>query len=254
MKKLLLASLLVSGPTLAAGSGVVGSTADIPASHHADDSSGWQVSLGAGAVNAPEFDGVDDTETNAVPLIKVNYNHRFYIEFNKIGWWAWKPDDTGFSLGLVAQSRKGYDKGDGPIPNFEVDDTALAGIRARWINGRFAIHGAVLGSSESDSGGEAHITASYTFIASPKGTLSAMVQAETLSEDAVDYFYYAETDAGADSATNLSLGVIGTYNFSKKWTMIGGVKVTSLDDPISDAPGVTEDSSTKAVLGLMYNF
>ncbi len=253
MKKLLLASLLtVSGAAFAGGSGVVGSVSDVPA-HDASTESGWNASVGLGVVNAPTFAGVDDTESTAVPLINVSYNDTFYFEYNKLGAWLWKPDNTGFRIGVVVQPRKGYDKGDGPL-NREIDDTALAGVRMRWQSGKFGIDASLLGSSEEDSGGEVHITAKYTFLASTKGSLTAMVKLESMSEDAVDYFYYASTDSGADSATNASIGVIGTYNLTPKWMLIGGVLATSYDDSITDAPGVTEDTGTTALIGATYKF
>lgn len=253
MKKLLAASLLLVSGSALAGSGVAGSVSQVPG-QYAPKQSGWHVQLGAAALNAPEFPGMDDTETTAVPLLNVSYNDTFYFEFNKLGVWLWKPEDTGFRIGLVAQSRKGYDKGDGPIPNNDVDDTALAGVRAKWKSGKFVIEGSVLGSSESDSGGEAHIQARYTFLASQTGTLTGFVRFEALSEDAVDYFYYDERDANIDNATNSSVGVIGTYNINSKWTILGAVMATSYGDSISDAPGVTEDSGTAALLGATYTF
>ncbi|KGJ96035.1 MipA/OmpV family protein [Thalassotalea sp. ND16A] len=258
MKKLLLASLLtVSGAAFAGGSGVVGSVSDVP-DHDASSESGWNASIGLGVVNAPTFAGVDDTESTGVPLINVSYNDTFYFEYNKLGAWVWKPDDTGFRIGVVVQPRKGYDKGDGPIEGREIDDTGLAGVRMKWQSGKFGIDASLLGSSEEDSGGEVHITAKYTFLASAKGSLTAMVKLESMSEDAVDYFYYSggvDTEGfSPDSATNASVGVIGTYNLTPRWMLIGAVKATSYDDSISDAPGVTEDSGTTALVGATYKF
>ncbi|WNC70513.1 MipA/OmpV family protein [Thalassotalea psychrophila] len=256
MKKLLVTSLLLASTSAVAGSGVAGSVSDVPDTP-SEATSGWNASVGLGVVNAPTFAGVDETESTAVPLINVNYNDTFYFEYNKLGWWAWKPQDTGFRVGLVAQSRKGYDKGDGPLDR-EIDDTGLAGLRVKWQSGMFGIDASILGSSEEDSGGEMHITAKYTFLASAKGTLTAMVKAEALSEDAVDYFYYSgafDSDAFTpDSATNVSVGLVGTYNIAPKWTLIGAVLATSYGDSISDAPGVTEDSGTTALLGATYKF
>ncbi|WOH38393.1 MipA/OmpV family protein [Thalassotalea fonticola] len=265
MKKLLVTSLLLASTSaMAGGSGVAGSVSDVPDTP-TEAKSGWKASVGLGVVNAPTFAGVDDTESTGVPLINVSYNDTFYFEYNKLGWWAWKPQDTGFRVGLVAQSRKGYDRGDGPWIEHEVDDTGLAGVRAQWKSGMFKLDASLLASSEEDSGGEMHITASYTFLASAKGTLTGMVKAESLSEDSVNYFYYGANAnsgdplfSGGESTTNVSVGLIGTYNIAPQWTLIGAVLATSYGDAISDAPtnrgtGM-EDSGTTALVGATYTF
>ena len=262
MKKLLLASLLcASGTAMAAGSGVAGSVSDIPDTPQ-EASSGWKVALGLGAVSAQTFAGVDETETNGVPLINISYDDTYYFEYNKLGAWLWKPDNSGFRVGLVAQSRKGYDRGDGPWAAHEVDDTGLFGVRAKWQSGMFGVDASILGSSEEDSGGEMTVTAKYTFIASAKGTLTAMAKFESLSEDAVNYFYYGANVnggtplvSGGESTTNVSLGVVGTYNIAPQWTLVGAVLATSSCDAIADVPtNRMTDSGTTALIGATYTF
>ncbi len=252
MKRLTVATVFFVSGSAFAGSGVVGNIGDVSAPS-GDAAGGWKVQLGVGAINAQTFPGVDDTETNGVPLINVSYNDTFYFEFNKLGAWLWKPENTGFRIGLVATPRKGYDKGDGPNPLLEVDDTALAGIRAKWKSGMFSLNASLLGSSEDDSGGEARLQANYTFIANKTGSLTGFAKVEALSEDAVDYFYYANSDTG-DSSTIASLGLLGTYKVAAQWTVMGAVMASSYGDEISDAPGVTEDSGTTALIGLTYTF
>jgi len=266
MKKWLATTLLLaSGTAFAGGSGALSSVDAADAAPEAtkeeqvqakkdDWTSGFHGMVGVAAINTPTYAGVDDQETIGAPLINVHWKDTVYFEYNKIGGWLFKSDDKTFRVGLVARSRKGCDRGDCNIVGHEVDDYGVAGVRAKWRNGRFSIDASVLGASEEDSGGEAEFIAKYTFLANKQMTLTAMAKFEMLSEDAVDYLYYADTDANIDAVTNVSLGVIGTYNLSANWTMIGAVLATSYGDDLSDAPGVTEDSGTTALLGATYRF
>lgn len=253
MKKILAASLLLVSGSVLAGSGVAGSVSQVP-SQYAPTEPGWFVQLGVGVINAPEFQGMDDNETRTLPLLNASYNDTYYFEFNKLGVWLWKPEDSGLRIGLIAQMHRGYDKGDGPVADREVDDTALVGVRAKWKSGRFVIETSLLGSSESDSGPEAHVQARYTFLAGETGTLTGFVRFEAFSEDTVDYFYYDDNDASVDSATISSIGAIGTYNLGNNWVIIGALLAQTYGDSITDAPGVTEDTGTAALLGATYKF
>ncbi len=254
MRKLLLASLLSIPCTALAAPGVLGDVSEVP-DKHGEQKSGWNVSLGLGAVYFPEFPGVDDDETNAVPLINVNYENTYYLEFYKLGAWLWSPRNTGIRMGVVAKPRRGYDRGDGPIEYHDVDDTILAGARAKWNTGQFALDGYLLASTESDSGPEVHLTGTYYFLQSKQATISGFAGAEFLSEDAIDYLYYEEgAYDGADSTINLNVGVVGTYNIAPQWNVIGSVSLKSYGSEIEDAPGVTEDNGTTALLGVLYTF
>ncbi|MEW6997120.1 MipA/OmpV family protein [Colwelliaceae bacterium BS250] len=265
MKKLLAASLL-----LASGSAFADplSSVDAVPSHDAptkeqqiqdkkdDWTSGFHGMVGLAVINTPTWAGVDDQETIGAPLINVHWKDTVYFEYNKLGGWLFKNDDKTFRVGLVVRSRKGCDKGDCNLVGHEVDAYGIAGVRAKWRNGRFSIDASVMGASESDSGGEGEFIAKYTFLANKQMTLTAMAKFEMLSEDAVGYLYYNTVEDGPkpDSAVNASLGLVGTYNINKDWTLIGAVLATSLDDSIADAPGVTEDSTTTALLGATYRF
>ncbi len=227
---------------------------------------GFNGMVGLGAINRDVFPGVDDQETNPIPLINVNWNDIVYFEFNKLGGWLYKNEENNFRIGAVVQPRMGCDSDDcNPFfagDDHEIDSYAVAGIRTKWRSGKFSIDGSLLGSTESDSGSEAVIVGKYTFIMNNNMTLTAQLKIEALSEDAVDYLYYGDTDFGSDlglnfdsdSAINTSLGLIGTYTINPKWTAIAALTATSLGDAITDAPGVTEDTSTAIVLGAMYRF
>lgn len=255
MKKIIFASLIAfSGSAIAGGSGVLGDISQVEVVQPVKEQ-GFRGLVGLGVINAPTFAGVDNNESRAVPLINVSYNDTLYFQFNKVGAWLWKPKDSGFRVGVVAKARQGYDKGDGPLIDRELDDTTLVGLRAKWRTGMFSIDASYLGSTESDSGNETHITANYTFLASAQGTLSSFIRLENLSEEAIDYLYYANGEFdGADSAMNSTIGVVGTYNVSPRWTVMGMVSATAYDDAIEDAPGVTEDNGTTALLGVVYKF
>ncbi len=255
MKKLTVASLALLSTSAFASSSVVGSIADIEPQQEESFLSGVHGVVGLGVVNSTTYAGVDNDETNVVPLINVSYNDTVYFQFNKIGAWLFKPAKTGFRLGLVAQPKKGYDKGDGPLVDRELDDTALVGLRAKYRQKQFSLDATFYGSTEEDSGSEVHISANYLIYASQQGTLSGFAKVVGLSEDAVDYAYYGSGEfEGAESSTTSTIGLFATYNVAPKWSVMGSVSGTFYGNEIKDAPGVTQDNDTKAFIGLAYKF
>lgn len=216
---------------------------------------GFHGQVGIAAASMPEYIGGDDTETVALPLINVSYNDTFYIKYNRLGAWVYKADN-GFRLGGVVTYQKGWESSDGDLlkGRKDRDDSIMAGANVAWAQGKFSTEaGYVTDISDNSDGNKAYVQAAYTILAEPSYALSLFAKVENLDSDVTDY-YYGTDDYSADSATNATLGLVGTYKINKKWTAIAAVSGTSLDDEIKDSPLVEEDTYNMVAVGVTYSF
>jgi outer membrane scaffolding protein for murein synthesis (MipA/OmpV family) len=199
-----------------------------------DDDKDWSGMLGLAALNAPEYWGSEDDETNAAPVIIVDYKDTAYFRVNHGGYWFYKPNDS-FRVGALIRLRPGAWEDDddsiedlGPLPaGFdEPDAQAEPGINLKWHSGMASVSSVI-----------------------------ARIGFEILGEDEVNYQWYGDTSgADVDSATNTSLSLIGTTRLNPSWTLFYGAKTTTLDDEIDDSPIVEEDSYTVGFVGAGWNF
>ncbi|NMP30289.1 MipA/OmpV family protein [Thalassotalea sp. M1531] len=249
IKYITLALGLASASAFAAST--VGEMSEIP-STAAESKKGFHGQIGLGVANLPEYVGGDETESIALPLINVSYNDRFYFKFNKLGGWFYKSD-KGFRVGGLITTHRGYDAKDIPDTYNWVgdrDDSIMAGVNVVYRRGKFASEVGYLSdvSDESD-GAKFYVQASYTFLANRTYTLTAMGKIESQDEDLVGYYY-----GNNESATNATIGLIGTYKLSDRWSLLGAVTATSLGDEIADSPIVEDDSYNMALVGATYSF
>lgn len=221
---------------------------------------GFHGQVGLAVASMPEYMGGDDAETTGVPLINVSYNDTFYFKYNRLGAWAYKADN-GFRVGGVIMQHKGWESGDGDLLDEykDRDPSTMAGINAAYKTGMFSSEfGYVSDISDESEGAKFYAQASYTMLATPKYSLTVAAKVEALDEDLVKYYYSGNEANGdryyADSTTNVTLALIGTYNISEKWKVIAAVSATSLGDEIEDSPLVEDDAYNMALLGATYSF
>lgn len=263
IKHITLALALVSGSVFA--SSFVGKISHLPDVEN-KSKKGFHGQVGLGLAVLPTYIGADSTETSLLPLINVNYNDRFYFNANRLGAWVYQAN-YGVRLGGVITSHAGYDSDD--LPNylkdnlvFKRDDSIMAGVNAEFKRGMFSVEAGIVTDVSSASKGEkSYIQASYTVLAKPKYSLTIMAKAEMLDSDMTEYYYnsfYDETsttpDYVAKSATNITLGAVGTYKINNKWTAMGAITATSLGDEIADSPLVENDSYNMVLVGATYSF
>lgn len=255
-----LALALTSASVFAAST--IGNVTNIP-DVKKDLEHGFHGQVGLAVANLPEYVGGDDLETTVLPLINVSYNDRFYFKFNRLGAWLYKSDN-GFRVGGVVTNHAGYDAGD--VPDYlrdnlveDRDDSTMLGINAEYKKGMFSAEvGYLQDISDTSDGAKMYIQANYTVLAAPKYTLTLVAKAEQLDDDMTSYYYSAINDDNsfytAKSATNLTIGTVGTYKINDKWTAIGALTVTSLGDEITDSPLVEKDTYNMVLVGATYSF
>jgi outer membrane scaffolding protein for murein synthesis (MipA/OmpV family) len=234
----------------------VGSVPDYEARKQDKD---WSGMLGLAALSAPEYWGSEDDEGTAAPVIIVDYKDTAYFRVNRGGFWFWKPNDNLRVGALIKLRPAAWEEDDdsiedlGPLPaGFdEPDPQAEAGVNLLYRADRVSFEVQLL------SGEDTNVAANldYRVLQSEQTTLTVRLGVETLGEDTVNYNWYGDiSGADADSATNTSLALIGTYLINPEWTLFYGATTTALDDEIDDSIIVEEDTYTVAFIGAGWNF
>ncbi len=100
-------------------------TSTVLADESPHEKSLWQITVGAGAVNMPEYPGSENTQTRALPMVSVRYG-RFFLggapgSGSPAGLGAYLYEDETWGLGAVV-SRDAID------PRDESDDARLRGL------------------------------------------------------------------------------------------------------------------------------
>ena len=250
-----LALSLISVSVLA--NSTLGSMSNVPDVKN-EAKKGLHGQVGLGFANMSEYIGAKNTENIFVPLLNVSYNDTFYIKFNRLGAWFYKSDN-GFRVGGVLTIQAGYDKSELPdnlINKIGKEDTTLVGINAQYKKGMFTAEAGFLTgtgdngkNNEGSEGGKFYAQAGYTFLATPQYTLTGMVKLAKWDEDLVEYYYDTK-----NASTNVTVGLVGTYKLTDKWTMLGAVTATSLGDEIVDSAMVEDDSANMILVGATYSF
>lgn len=232
--------------------------------------SGFQGMLGLGVMSVPEYIGGSENETEALPIINLTYQDKFYFRFNRAGWWLWQPQNSHLNAGLEVGFRRGWEREDlvdslsdtldlsGPQFN-ETDDAILAGLNVEYRHNGFSTELSLLTASADenfygeDPGLEMILRASYTMVFTPQFSLSTSSKIEVLSKETVNY-YYGVNDYDGDLALNVSLAATGAYRVSDNWLILGSLGVNFLGSEVVDSPLVADDSQSIAILGASYSF
>lgn len=241
--------------------GMAGVTADMDSlpQHGADRSDkDWNGMLGLAVLSSPEYISGDDTETTGAPVIIVDYKDTAYFKINRGGFWFWKPDDN-FRMGALVKLRAGaWEDDDDSIEDLnlpssfdEPDMQAEPGVNLLYRVDKFEAELQLLAGEDTNIAANLDYRAYQT----DTSTITLRLEIESLGEDTVNYNWYGDISSlDTDSATNVSLAVIGTYRFNEKWSLLYGAKTTSLDDEIEDSPIGDEDTYTVGFVGATWSF
>lgn len=76
----------------------------------------WDIRIGAGAIYQPEYEGSDDYEANALPLLNISYRDLVFLRFNTLGanlfTWQGPRDSDKLQVGPLVRYQFGRDAGD----------------------------------------------------------------------------------------------------------------------------------------------
>lgn len=223
----------------------------------------WQIGLGAGAMVRPDYDGSDDYEVSPVPMLRINYKDRIFLE--------------GPALGANLLNLDGPRPGDklqaGPLLRWQMgrdqdDNDALRGLGD--VDGSFEIGGFVtyglgpysVGLTVMQDAGDGHegltaeLKGGYQHSFDDSWSMRAEVQA-TWADDSYTRSYfgidagqsarsgYRQHDAGA-GFKDVGLSVAVDYALSDSWAVTGQVGYARLLGDAADSPIVDDEGSANA--------
>jgi MipA family protein len=234
----------------------------------------WQVTLGAGVMQLPEYPGSDEGRTQALPLVSVRYK-RFFLggapgSGSPGGLGAYLYESDRWSLGAVIAP-------DGIDPREESDDERLRGlgdidasVRAGLFTSYRITSWLRLGASaltdvgDKQQGTIANLDAEFTYRPFPKLLLSGGPGISWTDEEYMQtYFgitgeqaarsaFSPYTPAGGVSTVRLSFGA--QYLLGSNWFLGARVTAAQLQGDAADSPIVVEKNQNLYALFFGYRF
>jgi hypothetical protein len=127
-------------------------------------------------------------------------------------------------------------------------------VNAAYINGRFSAQTGYL--TDNNEAAKFFVQSSYVVFTNYKFNIAVTAKIEALDTKSVqDYYGVLSTNLNVpDTSTNATLGLIGTYELSPKWTIIGALTSTALADDIADSPLIEHNKYNMALIGTSYSF
>lgn len=252
---------------------LAGSTS-VAAEDEAPKKGPWEITVGAGAANLPEYPGSDEYETRGLPVVSVRYK-RFFLggapgSGSPAGLGAYLYDGETFRLGTVLSV-------DGTKPREESDDVSLRGLGdidsavragvfssyrvASWLTLRAA---ALTDVSDKQQGTTASIDVEFSYRPTARLTLTAGPGLTWSDEEYMQTFFGISDEQAARSdlapyapeagvsVVRVSLGA--QYQFSGQWFAGLRVSAAQLQGDATDSPIVQDKNQNLYALFVGYRF
>ncbi|MCT8468802.1 MipA/OmpV family protein [Chromohalobacter canadensis] len=229
--------------------------------------SGWQGSLGAGAIYSPDYLGSDDYETSAWPSVDLTYGDSVYINARDgVGWNVINRD--GWRVSPFLGYTFGRDNDDDLNRLDEVDGGVTAGLRAEYTEGHWLYSAAVETPVSGDVDGyhasaKAHWRSRLTQRLSVSLGPSVAYGSESWAEDMFGISARESQRSGLDAYApsegyfKVGADASASYYLTRTWSVTGMVGVSRLTGDAKDSPIVDEiGDETQAYVGgfINYNF
>jgi MipA family protein len=252
---------------------LAGSTSLVAAEEVRQEQGPWEVTLGAGAMNRPEYPGSAENETRGLPLISIRYQ-RFFLGGapgggSGGGFGAYVYDGKSFRLGAVVSPETNE-------PREESDDVTLRGLgdidaavkagvfssyRVGWLT---LSASAMTDVSDKQQGTTANLDAEVTYRPTAKLILSAGPGVTWADEENMQTFFgvtaaqsarsslAAYTPEAGVSSVRISLGA--QYLMTSHWFVGARITAAQLQGDAADSPIVQEKNQNLYALFVGYRF
>ncbi|MEQ7869622.1 MipA/OmpV family protein [Chromohalobacter israelensis] len=229
--------------------------------------SGWQGSLGAGAIHAPDYLGSDDYETSVWPSVDLTYGDSLYINARDgVGWNVINRD--GWRVSPFLGYTFGRDNDDDLHRLDEVDGGVTAGLRAEYTEGHWQYSAAVETPLSGDVDGyhvsaKAHWRSRLTQRLSVSLGPNVAYGSDAWTEDMFGISARESRRSGLDAYSpsegyfRIGADASASYYLTRTWSVTGLVGVSRLTGDAKDSPIVDEiGDATQAYVGgfINYNF
>ena len=232
----------------------------------------WQIKAGIAAiVSAPAWVG-NDVQISAVPYFSAQYgNWSFGVE-NLVEYqlpvsknikilWGIKPRTDGFDPEFSLFSNWSNDD---VFDDYESPDTEFltySTLQLSWLSIGVAYD--VSGSSDA---GSANVNLALPVFDNNRGMqVKVIISADFFSREYVNHYYgitlkQENLNVGRsqylvdDYGLNVSFGMQLIYPLNRRWSVMGNVTYTQLDDLVADSPLIDGDNEQQAIVALLYRF
>jgi outer membrane protein len=223
----------------------------------------WKVTIGAGGIYLPEYEGSDKFEVKPFPLISATIGDRLHVETTGITYDVFKWE--GFTL----SARGGYDLGRKEDDSDylrglgDIDAGGVVGGIISYEMGPFEVYAALnktIGGSDGLQGTfgarGSHRYERFIFTADVSGTWAddkymesyfGVTSAQSASSGLAQY------DAKA-GVKRVDFKASVTYMMTKNWLVTGAAGAGFLMGDAKDSPIVKDDIQPFAMLGVSYKF
>lgn len=171
--------------------------------------------------------------------------------------WFWNPNNNNFLAGRLPTIYQDFNHdGDSAFQEIISNNySPIYTINASYRYGRFSAETGYLSDvSDGLDGSKFFIQSSFVVLTHENFNLSLTAKFEALDEALITHYYNNLGSNAADSSTNATLGLIGTYDLSPQWKIMGAVTSTTLGDEIAQSSLINDDKYNMALIGTTYYF
>lgn len=230
----------------------------------ADPQVGWSGTAALGLAVFPKYVGGKSTEVWPVPILSINYNETFYVELERAGVYVLASEDKKIGLGFAVEPRFGFSSKDGPrLQGMAKRRNSIeGGPTFDWDFDVIAFSIAYFGDLNRSSGGRSMRASIYKpFVKDERWDVGALLAFDAMNSRLANYFFgvrSAEATATRPEyqpgiATSTSVGLSGTYKFSKQHAVMFGAILTRLPGAVAASTIVETRNASTLYVGYGWN-
>ncbi len=230
----------------------------------AEKHGGWAGTAGFGPIIFPKYSGGNGNRVWPIPLLSINYDETFYVEIERIGVYVLASDDKKIGLGLAVEPRFGFSGSDGTRLTGMATrrDSLEGGLTFDWDFDVVAFSIAYFGDLNRTSRGRSVRGTIYKpVLKNDRWDAGIVLGFDRMNAKVVNYFFgvpVAESTVarplyGTGAATNVSVGISGTFNLDKRHALMFGANLSRLGANAAMSPIIETRRATTYYVGYGWN-
>ena len=228
--------------------------------------SDWRVTLGAGAMAQPEYEGADEYEVTPLPFVDVTYKDRVRLNFEGLNVKVINQENFNAGVGVGLDFGREDDDGDRLRGLGDIDPTAEGRLFAEYKVGQASAKVAFAQDlGDGHDGYTIDADAGYGFVMRNTGTfVRPSVGATFAGENYMESYFGVsaaqsvrsglsqyDSDAGFK---DINAGVFVTQKLNENWSVNGLARFSQLLGDAADSPIVEDESQLQTGLFVAYTF
>lgn len=226
----------------------------IPGALKEDD---FRLRLGAGFGTLPDYRGSDDYRLKVLPIIDIRYKDRLRLTHNRLSYALVKSGD--WSFGPLVKYKRGRREKRNPILAGlgDIKATAELGLFTKYRTDRMLFNVEVRHALGAGQGSSVRATLGHAIFKSGKFAAAALVRAKWLSTEAMQTNFGITAEqaerseaglpafAASSGVSELSFNLMGRYQVSEKYRLLGLLGYGRLMGDAADSPLVTGPNGSR---------